>query len=354
MKIHFYSDPHLGTNRRANTTVASREKLQDVIHGMLYTLTQKPGKHVLLGDLFDTYRVPEEVMLQALTCLDGIDLALAGNHDILNDADAVGSMQLMAEIFPGAIKHNAYNEAKWHFDLYEGGTGIWAIPHCTTQALFEEALQGAMEGAESNTGGTKILLLHCNYNRPPEFMSETELNLSQEDALILMDIFDYVLLGHEHESNTVISTKTKGVLEVIGNTFPTSFSDISDKRSLVFDTKTRTMESVTHWTAADHSLEVQWNGLPENLDGIQFLNLTGKVASEEIFQMSEVVRTAWAAGDDLLAVRDSTVPEGGSFHVELGSTEEVLRQESFEGFIAARLPTDLKTIFKEVRDATRT
>ena len=57
-----------------------------------------------------------------------------------------------------------------------------------------------------------------------------------------------MLLGHEH----VAREDFDGRLQVIGSHFPTSFSDLSDKRHLIFDTDTGSMTSAVHWLASEH------------------------------------------------------------------------------------------------------
>lgn len=351
MKIHFFSDPHMGVERRANTTSSSRKALKQEIISQLKTILGAGHLSICLGDLFDTYRVPEETMLEAYWQFQNIYFTLAGNHDVINDRDAVGSLQFFSEALPAKVVSLPYGTSGF-VPTEIGGAWIYSIPHTTTQALFEESLQAAYDSAQVLTeNGEKdkprILLLHCNMNRPEEFLSETELNLTVQDAVALSECFDHVLLGHEHNPVDYPNNVT-----VLGNVFPTSFSDISDKRTLIFDTETGEMESEVHWQKDDHYLEVNWKALPDTLAGIQFLDLTGKVTSDEVFEISETVRLAWKNGPDLLAVRDSTEAEG-MFHVEQAS-EVGVKSETFGDFITSRLQgSDIAEVFEEVKRAAQ-
>lgn len=358
MKLRFFSDPHMGVVRRANTMVQSRKMLQARIKTMLDHLTvhSHHTNNFCLGDLFDTYRVPEEVLLEAYELMPSMINVLTGNHDVTNDSSAVGSLQLLGEIFKAEKKVTSvpYGKAGFEYMPCTLNTLVMGIPHCTTQEKFEFSLQKAFDHAQQEEYEHKILLLHCNYNRPEGFTSETELNLTESDAETLCTVFDHVLLGHEH--NWMIqrfpdASEAKGMVWVVGNVFPTSFSDISDKQSLIFDTEDGSMRQEFHWLKDKHYLEVNWKSLTEaNLEEIEFLDLTGKVTSDEIYEVSEVIRSAWKRGPMLLAVRDSTEASTGMFHMEHLSLEE-LRQESFAAFLDARLPGDLKDIWLEVKNA---
>ena len=153
---------------------------------------------------------------------------------------------------------------------------ITLVPHHTTQALFEEALNKAeAELQHVESGITNILVLHCNYDC--QFASdETSLNLRAERAKTLLDVFDYVLLGHEHNPKEDFD----GRLIVIGNTPPTGFSDISDKRVVVFDHGRATEELV--WSKDKHYLEIGPDELERVNADTQFLRIVGELDPSEL------------------------------------------------------------------------
>lgn len=252
MKILIYSDPHLGLKRTANTTLKSSLALRDALLSQALKVCTDFSSHYecqasfCAGDLFDSFSNSEEVIRSAAEVVNKTTLILAGNHDMENRADSVGSLQLLRDIHPSPEKFlvNDMNDSEPYGTTLEG-TEFLFVPHTPTQEKYEHALlqaaQAAREGADNGTW--KVLITHCNLMAGYPDASDSTLNLSKELVEQLLQDFHKILLGHEHVPNSFY----EGRVQVIGNLHPTGFSDISDKRVLIYDTQTGAIEFVPVW-----------------------------------------------------------------------------------------------------------
>jgi len=327
MSVVIYTDPHIGVYRVTNTTPRSRKALQDrCVETVRRIHSRAVSKHdcapaVCLGDLFDKYDNPAQVTLSAATIFRQLRMCLAGNHDISNDATKRGSLELLHRLTD-------------HFDGYEscailapfgtkdpaqlvhsrdlGKHRFFAIPHVANNEIFENALHHAWKvGRESkggeHPGGKTVLLLHCNYNN--DFCNETELNISEYMAESLLEVFDYVLLGHEHPHREAFG----GRLVCLGNTFPTSFSDIGDKFYWTLEDD----GELVGWKIWEAS-ELHWRGdwrmaedlSDEMIERVQFIELTGEATIADTKELSVLTRRLWRYCPDLLALRSKVEVQG--------------------------------------------
>ena len=309
MALIFYTDPHIGVNRTGNTTPASREKLKESINntvGKILGRRQEGDYLICLGDLFDTYSNPESVIRQGSTIVEMTDLILAGNHDVVADADKVGSLELIMGHHPSKVIYAPFNEPHCDVRTFDG-VAVVAVPHVTTQDLFEESLSIAIEKAELMTGMQRMLCLHCNYDSPHE-LTETSLNLTPERVQQLLGSFNYVLLGHEHQPRDLFG----GRLIILGNTHPTGFSDISPKRIAILDDKVLHFEEV--WSEHEGYGEFYSDDLPALHATLnQFVRIKGSVSSDQMAGVSKAISTLWKTSPNLLAMKSevtvSDVPQ---------------------------------------------
>ena len=240
MKILFASDFHIGLNRTANHTAESSQRREQASRETLRDVLRTPHDLAVCGgDFFDRFSNPETTIIEAMEYADQFDAILAGNHDHSQRADTKSSLDVIASanLERGAVTSEPFF-----------GKNLYLVPHCLSQELFMAALDDAQQrAARAELNVPRILVTHCSYDLSFE-LSTSALNLSRERAEQLLTAFDYVLLGHEH----VAREDFDGRLQVIGSHFPTSFSDLSDKRHLIFDTITKRMDSVCHWRASEH------------------------------------------------------------------------------------------------------
>lgn len=240
MKILFASDFHIGMTRTANhTSESSQRREQESRAVLLHALQTTHDVAVCAGDFFDKFSNPETTIIEAMEYADQFDVILSGNHDHSQRADTKSSLDVIASanLERGAVTSEPFF-----------GKNLYLVPHCLSQELFMAALDDAQQrAARAEHNVPRILVTHCSYDLSFE-LSTSSLNLTRERAEQLLTAFDYVLLGHEH----VAREDFDGRLQVIGSHFPTSFSDLTDKRHLIFDTDTNRMDSVVHWRAGEH------------------------------------------------------------------------------------------------------
>jgi DNA repair exonuclease SbcCD nuclease subunit len=271
MKTLIYSDPHVGLSRVANTTPASAQKLRDASHAhvkhLLTDVKQEGMLAFCLGDLLDQYSNPEAVIEQAMELVKHTDIVLAGNHDISNRKDKVSSLELLHKVYGDKILIGAYGEPSV-FQFTLENTLFVFIPHVANQELFETALQEAQALAAASTSPWKVLCIHCNYNLTFDSVQDTSLNLTSTAADLLLADFHFIFSGHEH----VPVDHHNGRVRIVGNPYPTSFSDISDKLVLIYDSETGEVTS-QHTLSGERML---WKGrlseMPENVEA-KFLDL---------------------------------------------------------------------------------
>ena len=250
MKILFASDFHIGLTRTANHTAESSQRREQASREMLRQVLATPHDLAVCGgDFFDRFSNPETTIIEAMAFAHEFDYILAGNHDSSQRADTKSSLDVIDNSLANCI---VVKESLVHVVSASPFTPvaarIWLVPHCLSQELFMAALDEVQQQAEQELSPLpKLLMTHCSYDLSFE-LSTSALNLSRERAEQLLTAFDYVLLGHEH----VAREDFDGRLMVIGSHFPTSFSDLTDKRHLVYDTEARRMDSVCHWRAGEH------------------------------------------------------------------------------------------------------
>jgi len=318
MGLIIYTDPHLGVSRAANTTPASRERLKESINDTVVGVLdrkQHGGDYLCcLGDLFDQYSNPESVIRQGMAIVSQTHLTLAGNHDVVADADKVGSMQLIAEQFPGKVVQAPFG-VPTHYLAYVSNISVAAVPHTTTQEIFEEALDQMYIAVTTEVPAdkTKILLLHCNFDSPHE-LTETSLNLTPERAEWLLNQFDYIFLGHEHQPRDLYD----GRLIILGNVHPTGFSDVSDKRIAIVDDDGVRFEEV--WDSSTGYAEYWVDAIPDSTEA-QFVRVKGSVPSDDMALVSKAINRLWKTSPNLLALKSEVTVD--DIVQQLDEVEEV-------------------------------
>jgi DNA repair exonuclease SbcCD nuclease subunit len=290
MKVLLYSDPHIGLNRLANTTQASAQRLREAsfnqTHYLLTNLKQNGMLAFCLGDLFDQYSNDEAVIKQAMELIQHTDIVLAGNHDVSNRKDKVSSLELLHKVYGDKILIGPWGEPSV-FQLEVGNTLFVFVPHAANQQLFDEALLEARSLA-AECGKWAVLCAHSNYELNFENLQDTSLNLTKTAVDILLGNFHHIFLGHEHNPSELPNSR----FAVVGNTFPSGFSDISDKRVIIYDTETGGWES-QHTLSED---ALVWRGrlseLPSETEAV-FLDLEDDLPRGEGFKaVSKLYRSS--------------------------------------------------------------
>lgn len=300
--LTFYADPHLGLSRSGNTTPRSSEKLRDRLFEQVEDIISRRGYKICLGDMFDTFSNNEHVLTRALAIFSGTSLTLSGNHDVVNQADKVGSLKMLDQAHyrllgsSRALFSDFGRPCAFSWPLPAESVHVVAVPHVASQSLFEQSLDEAMETKIDRYHGGSMLLLHCNYDISEDWATETTLNLTPGRATQLLGKFDYIMLGHEHAP----AEHLDGRLIVLGNTFPTSLGDISDKRIAHMDEGKLRFEKI--WDASLGYAEFAHDQIPESTD-VSFARVKGEVDPADMLEMTQAINRMWKRSPDLYCLK---------------------------------------------------
>jgi hypothetical protein len=209
MTLRVLNDLHLGAERSAGTTVASRWQLrQSLLQGFAQLLPD--SDLMILGDLFDSHIVSVYDVLKTYKTLHawlrrGHKLYLvAGNHDLSKTSNVLSSFaflcNLLQHIFPEQVV------VILQPTMTEYG---YVIPHLDNQLLFDAAMAAVPE--------CPTLFLHVNYDNHFATSSDNSLNLSPEQAANCPA--RSIVIGHEHSARVV------GKVVLPGNQLASSVSD---------------------------------------------------------------------------------------------------------------------------------
>lgn len=317
--LRFFTDPHIGRELKANTTPASRAQLQQQL--FLYAeqaATCPPpsameGRKVRAticgGDLFDTDHNPEHIILQGAKIAARCDVLLGGNHDVINVTGRESSLSAIAKLTgrESIIQPPGPGQVYWHHVQY-GEVDLFTVPHHALQEHFEKALDQALASAKTSPAKRKLLLLHCNWNMRLD-VGENDLNLTEAKAQKLLEQFDYLILGHDHRPRRELG----GRVIILGNTHPTSFSDLGEKYVWFYDSEGNEWHQQP--TCADCSKPVEAEELirlhRENelsqLENVEWLDVVGELEPAASVDLAKAVRALWKGNDYLYAVRMAKV-----------------------------------------------
>jgi len=321
-KFGMFSDPHIGLNRRAHTTNSSRAALKDALNTAAWdAATMMKSDNVLcLGDLFDTSHNDEMTIMQGAQVARHCNLVLGGNHDVPNREGTLSSLAVVSEILLADSSVVVPLVGKtFHAVNSFGDDGlVFSVPHQSSQDLFDETIQELIK-EPANDGMLEIVIMHCNYECGYAD-NEISLNLTSEVADQLLDRFDYVFIGHEHESRMLKDDR----LVLVGNTHPTSFSDIGDK-FVWYINQDNEIEKERIWSKDEGLATLSFNKLPSNDDDLkttaQFIDVTGVLPVDEYAGVADFIVKVWAANPQALMVRNGLRPIETDDVEEIGLTE---------------------------------
>lgn len=351
--ITLFTDPHLGVMRQNHTTRASAQRLQDALFDQaMRVVNGSAHPKFCLGDLFDKAFNPERIIAQGIQVASSCISTLSGNHDETNREGTITSLQVVAEA--GASVCRAPNLSEAFFEAYTDGVfaGVYMVPHHASQELFLEACQKAADHAAVHRDGlASVLFLHCNYNFGLAVEDNT-LNLPEEFAKQLLESFDKIFLGHEHNP----STHLDGRVVVLGNTHPTSFADLSDKYIYHLDLETAEYTTECVWSMDKHYREVSYGSDPGNLYDVHFINVVGQEGIASAAEVNDYINALWKAGElleggetrnSLLAIRNRVALKDALDGVDTES--ESVQLEDLQTKLRSDLQgSDLAELFEEL------
>jgi hypothetical protein len=341
-KLIFFSDPHLGLRRQAHCTLDSSRRLRATLYEAALAVTDLPGPKFCLGDLFDKPFNTEDTVAQGGEIAQRCSAVLGGNHDFAARGGQETSMSLISALAPCVnLVHPCMEGVKVAW-MMSDGVRLALVPHHGTQALFEAALNEAERQAE---GETRILCLHCNYALSLE-TTETTLNLTRDRARSLLSVFDYILIGHEHQAREEFG----GRLHLLGNIHPTSFADVGDKFYWTFE-KEEGLKKVPCW--ADGYVRCSWADLLEGKvpPTAEFLDITGTAPASDRPAISRALTGLWKSLPTLFMARNSVTFEGAGEVVKAGGAEKArtIPEQVEEGLKDSPLLPVWRRFLEEVR-----
>lgn len=349
--ITLFTDPHLGVNRASHTTRRSSYRLQQALFQQALRATEiDTNPKLCLGDLFDKATNEERIIAQGMRVASACKSTLSGNHDETNRESGMTSLEVLGEA--GVPVCRAPDMSNPYFEVLDGTPSVYMVPHHASNAFFIEACQtAAAHAAKHRDGLASFLMIHCNYNFPMQLEDNT-LNLPEEVAVSLLESFDLIFIGHEHNP----STHLDGRVIVMGNTHPTSFSDISDKFVYHLDTETAEVTKSCIWAMDKRYRELKLGEDPGSLVGVEFVNVIGNEGVANAAEVSDYINQVWRAGvaedadqeeNTLLAVRNNVKLRDSLDNVD---TElETVQLEDLETTLRKDLTgSDLLPLFEEL------
>jgi len=318
MKVILFSDPHLGLKRAANTTKESRKELDRKIASTLDRILDEPAQYkICLGDLFDKPIVDYEALALGKEVVSRVNLNLMGNHDYPNRKDSLSAFELIHEFDNKVIIDPTQPSFEHRFVECENESlFIGMVNHKVSNTLFSESLDKAKSEVKE-IEKFKILLLHCNYNTPFAQQGST-LNLTEEQAKELLEVYDYIFIGHEHESKTFFD----GRLVLTGNIHPTGFSDISHKCFWVLKiNEGRVSLKPEYVWVKDYYTKLVINSgttieelsVPKKA---QFVEFTGECDQDKLPSIAKYIIDLWDTHPNLLAVKNSVTAKEQTYFTD--------------------------------------
>lgn len=319
--INIFSDPHLGVLRSSHTNKASRQLLSHEIFKKSVECIDPDLPNLIAGDLFDKDCNSESTISDAVTLCKYVSLVLGGNHDLPNRQGAVSSLELidqaMGEDSPIVLAEVGTVKV---VPIELNGVRVVAVPHHSSQGQFDKALEQCMQ-----TGGD-LLVLHCNVDNGFAEGDDAALNVSTETLKALLGAFKHIAIGHEHHSRLILD----GRVCILGNTFPTSFGDISDKFTWRYSPDTGfTPNQVWYrdWGYTEIRIDPESPLAPDCCPmGVQFIDLTGTALPEQGPEVAQFITQLWEHNPNLLMLRNQIEYSTSAFDLAgaVSTPQEVL------------------------------
>lgn len=351
--IRFFTDPHIGKDLKANTTLASRAKLRDQLfeHAMQATTLGGDLFTVCCGDLFDQAQNPEQTLLQGAAVLGRCNLLIGGNHDVVNIAGHDSSLLALTTLMGrtgDVVMPPAPGRNHWQRQVV-GDVGLFTVPHHATQESFEQTLDKiiAFRNRQEDSTLRNLLMLHCNWNMTVG-QGENDLNLTQARAALLSEAFDFIILGHDHHPRRELG----GKVVILGNTHPTSFGDLGEKYVWFYHSDTNYFS--TEVNAKDSSVQLDALQLIEDhksdclahYGDYEWIDVRGSLPQEAAVDLAKALRALWKACPYLYGLRSSHVTyQGMEMAADVASAGPVNLMEMVE----SKLTAELKPLWLEAQ-----
>ncbi len=244
MKILHFSDTHLGYNE-LDKTDANRMNIreQDFYDSFIFVIDKileiKPDIVVHAGDFFHRPSPPNRpitVALQQLKRLSDANIPIviiAGNHETPRSVYTAPILKAFNTI------PNVYAIFGQEYETHEfGELVVHGLPHINNP----KALEAELDKIKPIKNKFNIIILHTAFDN--YMTDEYGQQVFPEERLKMLNLFDYVALGHIHNFQKVKGLETAWYC---GSTERTSVSQISEKVFCTLDLeKAKKNEPKTH------------------------------------------------------------------------------------------------------------
>ncbi len=306
------NDLHLGVARVTGTTPTSasalKEYLQDEFKVTIHEHLDKDL--VILGDLLDGFTIEGRELVEVYFTFASWLLAsgrtlhlIPGNHDYSAKGDKLSSFHFLGQILSAQFGNRVVVYEPEFSTISEG---LYTVPHCLNQDLFELELAKALE-AESGD-----LLLHCNVMNPFADKADHSLNLTESWAERLT-AKHRLIVAHEHQRRKV----PMGFgIHILGNQFPSSVADcldIAGQRGMKFAhtlDEQQILDIVPTWSANEDIgfRQVDWQELGSVSDR-GFIRVTGHATAEQAAEVITAI-AKFRSKSQAFVVTNAVVVEG--------------------------------------------
>ena len=355
--IRFFTDPHLGYRPKSHTTSRSQAAYTAALFERAMGCLSEKHPNYCLGDLFDRYSNPEEVIKQGIALAGRCEAVLEGNHDVKNMQGVTSSLAIVQEVHESVVRN--VDPGKPSFDTFEEqGIHITLVPHHYTQEVFAESVLRACITKHGDGTEKRVLCLHCNVG---DFFGQdspdsSALYLTEELEKNVRTAFDLVLVGHQHVPQLKPEKEGLCPLLVLGNTMPLTFGEISDR--YVYDLNPRTLElkATCVWKRDDEYLELDVGELlaaeGDIETGCSLVKIVGELPGDQRPLVGRALVTFWKANPDtLLAVNNAVAFQDLSRVRMTSSRPSDIRKSLREAAAAAGVAVQLEELMAELGDA---
>lgn len=280
------NDTHIGVERQAGATPASREKLKETLRESFnHLLKEAEGDVIHAGDLFDTTDVDNAEMVAVYQILHSWLLttgkkyyAFKANHDDHPRGHKVSSWELLHKVLKSIFPDQVFLIRD---KLTNIAPNVWGIGHCPNQDLFDIELDKALKLENS------VLVFHANYDNHFAEQSDQSLNVSKEWAQKFVARGNLLVGAHEHQRREELG----GKVVMMGNQFPSSISDCLGNDFKYYHTLDgTTLELKEHELISIDKLyvDVDWQDL-KSVTGKGFVRVSGKATFNQASDVLNVI-----------------------------------------------------------------
>jgi predicted phosphohydrolase len=315
-------------------------------------LLQHTDKDVIInGDLFDTFNVPMQDVLEFYWTASkwlqasgsGVLVLGRGNHDWSKDSSKLSSFDFISRLLLGQFGTRVLPviEPQMIFP------GIYMIPHMPNQEQFD--LELGRVPADAN-----MVLVHANYDNHFAVESDHSLNVSAEQAakIVMAGNNPTLVFGHEHQART----EQTGAVVVTGNQWSSSVADCLHnpggvKRAHIISywpqDEDLVLTPVTTWCAADSFAEVPWDDISSWLfsESIEFIRVVGAATAEQAPEVIKAIANLRKTSTALV-VTNAVKIEGVSDMDELQVSMEDIKSFDVLAYLMENLDAEQGAVVK--------